>query len=335
MTMSTIITAPEELPAKFERPSIFLAGSIDSGAAEFWQHAFIAACQREPVILLNPRREHWPATAAQHSDNPVFHEQVEWELRAMERADIIAMYFAPESRAPISLLEMGLWAKSGKLLVACPDGYWKKGNVELVCARYQVPLLGNLNQLIHAVCVRASHPRPPAQKLHTSKFLSLIKEGHWEYVDRVNATGAALILAVTPDRKILLVEQYRIPVHTRTIELPAGITGDEPGNSNESHAEAARRELLEETGYDAERIEALTTGPACSGITSERVTLFRATGLRRTGKGGGVAHEEITVHEVPLAGIISWLEAKAKTGILIDPKVYAGLFFLKSTTEGC
>jgi len=167
--------------------------------------------------------------------------------------------------------------------------------------------------------------------LHTSKFLALIKEGHWEYVDRVNATGAALILAVTAERKILLVEQYRIPVHARTIELPAGIIGDEPGSSNETHTEAARRELLEETGYAAEKIEALTTGPACSGITSERVTLFHATGLRRIGNGGGVAQEDITVHEVPLTDIVFWLEAKAKTGVLIDPKVYAGLFF--ATTE--
>jgi ADP-ribose pyrophosphatase len=164
--------------------------------------------------------------------------------------------------------------------------------------------------------------------LHTSKFLALIKEGHWEYVDRVNATGAALILAVTPEQKVLLVEQYRIPVHARTIELPAGIIGDEPGSSDESHAEAARRELLEETGYAAEKIEALTTGPACSGITSERVTLFQATELRRTGKGGGVAHEDITVHEVPVAEVVAWLAAKAKTEVLIDPKVYAGLFFL-------
>jgi ADP-ribose pyrophosphatase len=163
--------------------------------------------------------------------------------------------------------------------------------------------------------------------LHASKFLNLIKEGHWEYVDRVNATGAALIAAVTAENKILLVEQYRIPVHARTIEMPAGIIGDD-GNTNESNAEAARRELLEETGYEAERMEAVTMGPACSGITSERVTLFRAVGLRRVGKGGGVAHEDITVHEVPLTEVVAWLEAKAKTGVLIDPKLYAGLFFL-------
>jgi ADP-ribose pyrophosphatase len=164
--------------------------------------------------------------------------------------------------------------------------------------------------------------------LHTGRFLALIKEDHWEYVDRINATGAVIIMAVTAEQKVLLVEQYRIPVHARTIELPAGVIGDEPGSTNESHAEAARRELLEETGYVAERIEAVTTGPACCGITSARETLFRASGLRRVGKGGGVAHEDITVHEIPLVEVAAWLETKAKTGVLIDPKVYAGLFLI-------
>ena len=164
--------------------------------------------------------------------------------------------------------------------------------------------------------------------LHTGKFLALIKEGRWEYVDRVNATGAAIILAVTPEQKILLVEQYRIPVHARTIELPAGIIGDEPGGSNESQAEAARRELLEETGYAAEKIEPVMCGAACSGLTSERMTLFRALGLRRVGQGGGVAHEDIVLHEIPLVEVAAWLETKAKDGVLVDPKVYAGLFFL-------
>jgi len=165
--------------------------------------------------------------------------------------------------------------------------------------------------------------------LHTGKFLALIKEGHWEYVDRVNATGAAIILAVTVDQKVLLVEQYRIPLHARTIELPAGIIGDEPGGNEESQAEAARRELLEETGYAAAKVEPLTTGAASSGLTSERVTLFKASGLRREGQGGGVAHEDITVHEVPLGEVDTWLEAKARTGVLVDPKIYAGLYFLK------
>jgi len=170
--------------------------------------------------------------------------------------------------------------------------------------------------------------RPTQIVLHSGKFLALIKEGHWEYVDRVKGSGAAIILAETADQKILLVEQYRIPVHARTIELPAGIIGDEPSSANESQAEAARRELLEETGYVADNFVPLMMGPSCSGLTSERVTLFRATGLRRAGKGGGVANEEITIHEIPMAEVVQWLVTKASTGILIDPKIYAGLFFL-------
>jgi ADP-ribose pyrophosphatase len=164
--------------------------------------------------------------------------------------------------------------------------------------------------------------------LHAGKFLALIKEGRWEYAHRTNATGAAVIVAVTEERKLLLVEQYRIPVHARTIELPAGIIGDEPGGSDESHAAAACRELVEETGYEAGQIETLTHGPASGGLTSETVTLFHATKLRRVGAGGGVAHEDITVHEISLNEIDSWLATKAKAGVLIDPKVYAGLYFI-------
>jgi ADP-ribose pyrophosphatase len=168
----------------------------------------------------------------------------------------------------------------------------------------------------------------PRTTLHTGKFLALIKEGHWEYAERTNATGAAIIVAVTDERKLLLVEQYRIPVHARTIELPAGIIGDEPGGSGEAHAETAGRELTEETGFEAGHIEALTSGPASGGLASEIVTLFLATQLRRTGPGGGVAHEDITVHEVPLAEVHEWLQDKARAGLLVDPKVYAGLYFV-------
>ncbi len=169
----------------------------------------------------------------------------------------------------------------------------------------------------------------PKTTLHAGKFLALVQEGHWEYAERTNASGAAIIVAVTDERKLLLVEQYRIPVHARTIELPAGIIGDEPGNDEEDHVEAARRELIEETGYEAGQIEALTSGPASGGLTSETVTLFHATKLRRVGAGGGVAHENITVHEAPLAEIHEWLEARSRSGLLIDPKIYAALYFIQ------
>ena len=162
--------------------------------------------------------------------------------------------------------------------------------------------------------------------LYKGKYLALVKEGHWEYADRVGATGAAVIVALTSEQKLLVVEQHRIPVHARTIELPAGITGDE--GENESDAEAAKRELLEETGYEAAKIEPLMTGPASSGLTSETVTLFLATDLKRVHAGGGIENEEITVHEAPLNDIDAWLDKKRAEGCLIDPKLYAGLYFL-------
>jgi len=167
--------------------------------------------------------------------------------------------------------------------------------------------------------------------LLTGKFLALVKEGHWEYAERTNAKGAAIIIAVTDEQKLLLVEQDRIPVHARTIELPAGIIGDEPGTGDEAQAAAAGRELIEETGFEAGQIQVLTNGPSSSGLTSETVTLFHATKLRRVGAGGGVAHENITVHEVPLTEVHQWLEAKAKAGVLVDPKIYAGLYFIERT----
>jgi ADP-ribose pyrophosphatase len=164
--------------------------------------------------------------------------------------------------------------------------------------------------------------------LHTGKFLALIQEGHWEYAARVNASGAVVIVAVTKERKLVLVEQYRIPVHSRTIELPAGIAGDEEGGAGEGLAGAAKRELIEETGYTAGRLKILTTGPSSSGLASELITVLLASGLRRIRAGGGIGHENITVHEVSLDEVHDWLAAKADAGLLIDSKVYAGLYFL-------
>jgi len=168
----------------------------------------------------------------------------------------------------------------------------------------------------------------PKTTLHTGKYLAFVKEGRWEYVNRVGATGAVIIVAVTGEQKLLLVEQYRIPVHAATIELPAGIVGDGPGAPGETVADAAKRELLEETGYATETIETLMAGPASSGLTSEIVTLVRATDLRRVHGGGGTGHENITVHEVALSEVRDWLGAKAGEGLLVEPKVYAGLYFI-------
>lgn len=135
------IRAPKPLPPNSLRePLVFLAGSIEMGAAENWQNKLITELEGFPVVLLNPRRDDWDASWAQRIDFPQFREQVEWELGAMERANIIAMYFSPGSKSPISLLEFGLWAGRcpEKLVVFCPDGFWRKGNVDIVCRRFGV-----------------------------------------------------------------------------------------------------------------------------------------------------------------------------------------------------
>ncbi len=168
--------------------------------------------------------------------------------------------------------------------------------------------------------------------LHAGKFLSLIKEGRWEYAERESATGACIILAVTPEQKLLMVEQYRIPLHKRVIELPAGIVGDEEGGRGEAIEDAAKRELLEETGWSAGKVKVIMTGPTSSGLASEVVTLLRATDLKRENAGGGVGHEEITVHEIPVAEVHDWLAAKMAAGLMVDTKLYAGLYFLERKT---
>lgn len=133
------------------RRSVFLAGSIEMGLAEPWQERVEQALADLDVCVLNPRRDAWDAGWEQSITNPMFRGQVEWELDAQDRADVIAMYFAPATKAPITLLELGLAASSGRLVVCCPDGYWRKGNVEVVCARYDIPLVADLDAMISLV----------------------------------------------------------------------------------------------------------------------------------------------------------------------------------------
>ena len=144
--MARIVKPPTPLPAELG-PSIFLAGSIEMGRATDWQRQVEQAVAHRDITVLNPRRDAWDASWAQDLSNPQFVEQVEWELAAQERADRILMYFAPTTQAPITLLELGLFARSGKLVVCCPPGYWRKGNVDIVCARYGVPQLPALADL--------------------------------------------------------------------------------------------------------------------------------------------------------------------------------------------
>lgn len=169
---------------------------------------------------------------------------------------------------------------------------------------------------------------PPVDEiLFEGRFCRLRSVDTWEYVERRRATGVVAILPVTAEGTVVLVEQFRPAVGKRVIEIPAGLVGDT--GEEEDFAEAARRELLEETGYEARTMTFLTDGPAAAGITNEFVTFFRAGGLTRVAAGGGVDSEEITVHEVPLAGLDAWMEGKRRDGCLIDCKVYTALYFEK------
>jgi ADP-ribose pyrophosphatase len=164
--------------------------------------------------------------------------------------------------------------------------------------------------------------------LAETRYLRLIQDGRWTYAQRPNVTGAVAIAAVTSEGKLLLVDQYRIPVKGRVIELPAGLVGDEAGQENETLEQAAHRELLEEVGYLAEHISVLTSAVSSAGLTDEAVHLMHATGLTRSGEGGGDAAEDIVVHQVPLAEVPMWLTSRQAAGWLVDFKVYAALFFL-------
>ncbi|MBM7844116.1 nucleoside 2-deoxyribosyltransferase domain-containing protein [Herpetosiphon giganteus] len=151
--MAIVLKPPSALPTSKTVPAIFLAGSIEMGSAIDWQAEIAQELAADDLLLLNPRRDAWDSSWAQTINNPLFRGQVEWELDGLALADLIIIYFAPQTQSPISLLELGLFASSGKLLVCCPEGFWRKGNVDIVCARYQIPQAASLEALI-AACKR-------------------------------------------------------------------------------------------------------------------------------------------------------------------------------------
>lgn len=143
-----VVKAPGKLPGY--GPSVFLAGSIEMGKAEDWQTKFTNAMNDLNVWILNPRRDDWDSSWEQKKTNPQFREQVEWELAALEHATVIAMYFDPATMSPISLLELGLFAKFSTVIVCCPEGFWRKGNVDIVCEKYGVRQVNTIEELIVA-----------------------------------------------------------------------------------------------------------------------------------------------------------------------------------------
>ncbi|MGQ0586016.1 MAG: NUDIX hydrolase [Gammaproteobacteria bacterium] len=172
------------------------------------------------------------------------------------------------------------------------------------------------------------------ESLHKGKYLELLRDGHWEFARRVDARGAVFVVAVTEARELVLVEQYRIPVQERTLELPAGIYGDAESPKDETPGQCALRELEEETGFRGKAAKLLLSGPVAPGLTDEIMYLVRVAGLSKVHAGGGVGTEQITVHSVPLDGIAAWLERKRGEGYQVEPRIYAALYFLEHIDLG-
>ena len=166
----------------------------------------------------------------------------------------------------------------------------------------------------------------PAEILAQGRFLRMVRQGRWEYVERHGAAGAVAIIALTPDRELVLVEQHRVPIGGACLELPAGLAGD-GDDPDEDFELAARRELEEETGFRAQTMRRLWRVCTTPGLTSETIDLYVASGLERVGPGGGAAHEgeSIVVHLVPLAEADGWIAARAAAGDAVDVKVYTAI----------
>ncbi|MCC5875065.1 MAG: NUDIX hydrolase [Candidatus Sumerlaeia bacterium] len=170
--------------------------------------------------------------------------------------------------------------------------------------------------------------------VHEGKFLRYLKRGAWEYVERNRRVPGVIVAALTPGGCLLLVEQYRPPVNARVIELPAGLVGDEGNVVGESVLVAAQRELEEETGWHAGEMEEVARGPISAGLTNEEIIVVRARYLERVGAGGGVAGEDIMVHEVSLRDLKNFLVRRQEAGCLIDPKVMLAPWYLQDWTPG-
>lgn len=151
--MAIVYKAPEAVSGNDANVyRIFLAGSIDMGKAENWQQRLERELNNFEVVICNPRRDDWDSTWMQSIDNPQFNEQVTWELDNIEEADLVVFYFDANGPAPITLMELGLCAgRSQHAIVCCPDGYWRKGNVEMICDRYDILLCNDIDSFIHHI----------------------------------------------------------------------------------------------------------------------------------------------------------------------------------------
>lgn len=169
--------------------------------------------------------------------------------------------------------------------------------------------------------------------LGEGQFVRLLEENGYEFAERKGCTGVISVVAVTDQNELVFVEQFRPAVGCRTVELVAGLAGDE---GPESMEEAARRELLEEAGYDAPFLELLMVGPSAGGISTSRVHFYLARGAEKANAGGGVEGENITVHVVPVAEAHGWIQAQSRRDdLMVDPKVFMAIAVAHLGWNGC
>ena len=170
-------------------------------------------------------------------------------------------------------------------------------------------------------------------KRYQGRYLSLLERNGWEFASRPNASAVVVIVAVTENNEIVLVEQFRPPVASSVIELPAGLVGDLE-DKNETTIDAAGRELEEETGYLASNLRILMEAPSSAGMSDEVITFVVASGLQQVGPGGGDENEDIQVHTIPLAEVDQWLDEQRRAGKPLDPKIFAALYWISKGLSG-
>jgi len=164
----------------------------------------------------------------------------------------------------------------------------------------------------------------PLETVWQGKYISAFKRGRWEYVSRTGSTNAVVIIA-EHDGKVILIEQYRVPVGARCLELPAGLVGDE--DEHATVEDTAVKELEEETGFTCDRVERLGEFHSSPGMVAESFTLVRAHGVRKVGDGGGNEHEDITVHLVAREEIPAFVQSRRDAGTAVDVKLLLFLGF--------
>ena len=172
------------------------------------------------------------------------------------------------------------------------------------------------------------------------RFLRIRETGRWEWTQRTNAVTSVNVVPLTDDDELIVIEQFRVPVNQRVVEWPAGLVGDVDATKagemmgDETPLDAARRELLEECGYTAEKWIDCGTFPSSAGLTDECNHMILALHARQVGAGDGVGDERITVHRVPRAGIVEFLKSRTDVGSLVTPHLLAGLWLLEQQCEG-